>query len=491
MTKHLIPAAVLVALLALPAGGASAASGAPGGKLPLTTSSDEARSLYGQAQDLMDSVQREKARPLLERAVELDPDFALAHLLLARTQVRGADMRAILDHVDEMRTNVELSEGERLYLDGYFAGQKGDPAAQHDAYERLAEKYPHDERMLTLAGSLYAGVDDDKAIAYFRRAVDANPHWASGYNTLGYAYKGVGRNDEAAVAFEKAIEIEPDNPNGYDSYGELLLRMGRFDEAIASYERVLELEPLFPSAHMGIASGLLHLEKHDEARTRLHEIDAVAPHDGIRAGMCWALAVTYVDEGDLDAALAELEKNLQYSRNLNAAGRVGGDLFTIGRVLVHAGRVDEAERRFAESVAAARENAGDMERARKFVEVRAEQAAVLVETARGNYDAALEHAARYEALGVELNAPFMTPFVHAMRGQVALVRGDAETALEELRQGDTTDVMTMYRIAQAYERKGDKRSAREWYGYVETYRGSLNLDYSLVRHDAAKRLSAL
>ncbi|MBZ0267330.1 tetratricopeptide repeat protein [bacterium] len=485
MTKRVSVSAILLALLTL------GTAQADDGKMPLSTSSGEARGLYERAQTLMDSMQREKARPLLERAVELDPDFLMAQLLLARTQIRGADVRAIMDHVDERRAEVDLSEAERLYLEGVFAGRNGDRATQQERYEHLAELYPHDERVLTNAGGLYAGIDDDKAIGYFRRASEANPQWASGYNTLGYAYKGVGRNDEAAVAFRRAIEIEPDNPNGYDSYGELLLRMGRFEDAIASYERVLELEPLFPSAHMGIASGLLHLERHEEARARLRRIDDVAPHDGIRAGMCWALAVTWIDEGNPDAALAELEKNLQYSRNLDAPGRVGGDLFTIGRVLLHAGRVDEAEQRFAESIAAARENAAGNERALRFTEVRAEQAALLVATARGNYDAALEHAARYEAMGVELNAPFMTPLVHAMRGQIALARGNPELALEELQQADTTDVMTMYRIARAYERKGDRKSARDWYGYVDAYRGSLNLDYSLVRHEAARRLEAM
>ncbi len=459
--------------------------------MPITTSSDEARKLYVEARSLMDSSQRDRARPLLERATELDPDFVLAQLLLARTQLRGADVRAVMERAAEMQGAVEMSEAEALYLEAMLAGRRGDTETQRGSIERLGEMYPHDERVLTMVGGLHYGRDDELAIDYFRRAVEAAPDWASGYNTLGYAYKNVGRTEEAAVVFEKAIEIEPDNPNGYDSYGELLLRMGRFEDAIASYDRVLEIEPLFPSAQMGIASGLMHLGRHEEARARLREIDSIAPHDGVRSGMCWALAVTHVDEGDLDAALAEFDRNLQYSRNLEAVGSVAGDLFTIGRVQLEAGRIAEAEESFRESLAMSRENAAGDERNLRFVEAREHYLNALLATKRGEYDEALAHVARYETLAEELSPTFMVPQVHEFRGWIALERGDAETALEELFQGDATDVMTMYRIARAYEARGDAASARDWYGYVANYNGSLNLDYSMVRHRAAARRNVL
>jgi hypothetical protein len=49
----------------------------------------------------------------------------------------------------------------------------------------------------------------------------------------------------------------------------------------------------------------------------------------------------------------------------------------------------------------------------------------------------------------------------------------------------------MFRIAQAYQGLGDTAAARQWYEYVVTYRGGLNLSYSLVRHQAAEKLAVM
>ena len=55
---------------------------------------------------------------------------------------------------------------------------------------------------------------------------------------------------------------------------------------------------------MGVASNLLHQGRYEEARERLHDVFDIAPNDGIRSGVLWALSATYVDEGDFDKALS-------------------------------------------------------------------------------------------------------------------------------------------------------------------------------------------
>src|SRR5689334_23947927 len=59
----------------------------------------------------------------------------------------------------------------------------------------------------------------DKAIALFKKAVQADPKEANNHNNLGLAYKGAGKLDQAAKAFSDAIDTESNNSAAYINRG--------------------------------------------------------------------------------------------------------------------------------------------------------------------------------------------------------------------------------------------------------------------------------
>lgn len=64
---------------------ATALAEKPAGKIPVTTSSEEARSLYVKARDLNERLKATDAHKVFEAAVAKDPSFALGHLGVAQT----------------------------------------------------------------------------------------------------------------------------------------------------------------------------------------------------------------------------------------------------------------------------------------------------------------------------------------------------------------------------------------------------------------------
>jgi len=56
-----------------------------GDKIPITTSSNEARKLYLEGRDLLEKLRATDARHLFEQAAAKDPNFALAYVGLANT----------------------------------------------------------------------------------------------------------------------------------------------------------------------------------------------------------------------------------------------------------------------------------------------------------------------------------------------------------------------------------------------------------------------
>lgn len=469
----------------------SSAGLASDGKMPLTTSSSEAREAYLQAMQYMDKVQPEKARPLFEQAVAADPDFIMAYVGLARSQGVIKDTRTIMKKVVEMSTTVKMSDGETVFIQGLVAAINGDGATFVANTKKLGEMYPNDERVqLQLGGYYFGNSQYPEAIETFERGLQANPEFVPIYNLLGYSYRAMKQEKEAAATFKKAIELDPDNPNAYDSYAELLLKMGQYDTSIEAYEHALKIEPLFPSAQIGIAANLMHMGRHEEARMRLRKINDIAPNDGVRSGVCWALAVTYADEGNLDKAMEELNNNYELSAKIHDTSAMSIDLNNMGRVLIEAGKYEDAASKYSEAVAIIEES-DVAQRNKEFTRAGNMYNESLIALMEGNTAEAKTIATAFKAEVERLAPPgqFFPRRIHELFGVIALVEHDFDTALAELNQSDTTDVRNMYRIAQVYEGAGMQEEAREWYGHVVTYRGSLNFDYSFVRHKAENKLS--
>ena len=112
------------------------------GKIPITTSSTEARDLYLKGRDLAEKLRATDARRFYEQAVEKDKNFALGYVGLANT---APTTREFIDAVERASALAgSVSEGERHMIGGLDKGLKGDPAgvprALHGAGRAVPER---------------------------------------------------------------------------------------------------------------------------------------------------------------------------------------------------------------------------------------------------------------------------------------------------------------------------------------------------------------
>src|SRR5688572_26065935 len=122
------------------------------GKLPITTSSEDARKLYLQGRDLLEKLRGTDARRLFEQAVAKDPDFALAHVGLANTSGTTKEFIDATTRAGALATKV--SEGERHLILALEAGLKGDPKGNLAHLTELVRLLPNDERAHNQLGNL-------------------------------------------------------------------------------------------------------------------------------------------------------------------------------------------------------------------------------------------------------------------------------------------------------------------------------------------------
>ncbi|MFY9608417.1 MAG: tetratricopeptide repeat protein, partial [Blastocatellia bacterium] len=186
-------------------------AGSASGKIPLTTSSEEARKEFLQGRDLSEKLLTQDSIQHFDKALSLDPDFALAELNRAQVSPTGKEF---FDHLKKaVSLSDKASNGERLLILSNEAGANGNAAKQKEYLDQLVAAYPNDERAHFNLGGYYFGQQDmPQAIEHYKKATELAPTYSTAFNILGYAYRQNADYANAEQAFKKYIELIPNDP---------------------------------------------------------------------------------------------------------------------------------------------------------------------------------------------------------------------------------------------------------------------------------------
>ncbi len=480
--RRLSSLAVAALIASVPSAAAQTAHSA--GKVPISTASAEAKNDFLKGRTLAENLRAHESREFLRGAVAKDPNFALAHLNLANSAPTAKEFFEHLGHAVALAG--KASSGERLMILGAQSGANADPAKQLEQYQQLVAQFPKDERAHFLLGGSYFGQQDyDKAIEAYRRSTDIAPDFAPAYNIMGYAYRSAGRYPEAERAFKQYIELIPGDPNPYDSYAELLMKMGRFDESIAQYRKALEVNPQFAPSFLGIASNLAFQGKYDASRAEARKLYDGARNDGEKRAAMFQVTTTYAEEGKVDLALAELDKQYALGEKIGDAAAMAGDATSMGNVLLEAGKPAEALKRFEQAVQVVEasqlssEVKGNGKLIHRYNAARVAVATGELATAKREGDAFL----RASQAGKNR---FQIRLGHEVAGLIALEEKNYDAALAHLQQANQQDPYTLYRMGLAYDGKGDRAKAKEMFRSAADFNQLPTLNSAFAREKARK-----
>jgi tetratricopeptide (TPR) repeat protein len=454
------------------------------GKVPVTTTSAEARTAYLKGRELGENLRGHDSREFLMKAAAQDPGFALAQYLLALNAPTAKEFFVHLKKAVSLAP--KASEGERLMILGLEAGSNADTKKQREYYEKLVAAYPGDERAHFLLGGSYFGQQDyPKTIREYRTSVDVAPDFAPAYNLLGYALRATGDYAGAEKAFKKYIELIPGDPNPYDSYAELLMKMGRFDESIAMYRKALAVDANFAPSRTGIASNLMFQNKHEAARAEAWKAYQAARNDGERRGALFATAVAYADEGKFDQALAELKKEYAVAEKINDAAAMSADAVAMGNVLLEAGKPEEALKKYSHALEL-------QERSDLSQEVK-ENARLVHHYNLGRVAArtkdlarAKQHADAFMKGATAKKNDGQIRQAHELAGVIALKEKQFDQALTHLGKANQQDPYVLYLTGKAYKGKGDQGKAADMFRQAANFNALPTLNSAFVRAKAKK-----
>ena len=466
---------------------ASADATTKNGKIPVTTSSEDARKEFLAGRDLAEKLRITDSVAHYDKAISLDPNFALAELNRAQASPTGKEF---FEHLKKaVALSDKASDGERMLIQAAEAGANGDPTKQKEILEKLVAAYPNDERAHFNLGGYYFGQQDfTQAITHYKKATELAPDYSTAFNILGYAYRQNEAYSDAENAFKKYIELIPNDPNPYDSYAELLLKMGRFDEAITQYNKALSIEPNFINSHFGIAAALTYKGNATEAQAELQKMMQKARTDGERRTALFGQTVVALDSGKYDQALAEVEKQYAIAEKGNDSAGMTGDLQLKGTILLDMGKYEDARNAYEQALKTTTDSGLSNEikaNAARFEHYNLARVAIAkkdLATAKSETDTFRK--------GVEAakNANQLKQ-AHELAGRIALQEKNFDTAIAELSQANQQNPEVLYLLGWAYQEKGDATKAKDNYQRAAKFNSLPNLNYALVRHKAEKALT--
>jgi TolB-like protein/Flp pilus assembly protein TadD len=219
-----------------------------------------------------------KALPLLENALAIEPNYALAHGFAAWAH-------------------------EILFLRGGAREQNRLGAVRH---AQAAIAHGRDDAIaLTLGGFAIGMVAHDREAAReaFEAALALSPSTALTY-LLGGVVMGYGGDADRAIEWgERAHRLSPFDPIAYCAYMAMALghfQPGHYEEATSAARKMVQSNPNFSISHMVLAATLAKVGRLDEAKAAASRVKELQPGFTIR-GMC---AVTPID-ASLAASLSE------------------------------------------------------------------------------------------------------------------------------------------------------------------------------------------
>ncbi len=212
----------------------------------ITTSSPDAYKLYSEARTYHLQTNYWESLSVMQKALEIDPQFAMAWRSVAMSYsnlgIRPAKLEAITKAY-EFRDKV--SERERYIIEAdYYKSWETSYDKALEAYQRLLDLYPDDTIGNTNLGILYFELEEwDRAIALYERNLRNNPDDRLSTWNLIETYEAMGLYDNSHRIIERYLQRNPDNIDFLFKQINVYLYQGEYGQAQAQLEKVLSLDP--------------------------------------------------------------------------------------------------------------------------------------------------------------------------------------------------------------------------------------------------------
>jgi len=341
--------------------------------LKLPTANADAYTAYVKALALLDRADESgnptRAIELLERAIGLDAQFALAHAALAdafRARFGAERDATLLDRASRAAITAVRLDSDASSAHTALAAVQNESGKRDDAVTTLRHaidlRADDDEAHRLLGRILAAQGRVDEGVAQLKTAIQLRPTSFNHYVSLGFVLYASSRYPAALGAYQKAAEMRPNNAWPYEMLGATYQAQGETSRAIGNYEHAIRLGA---SAVAYTNRGVAYFSAGDYDKARNAFIEAIE-HEPRKASLHRDLGDTYLKLNRRDAARAEYERAIEVAQaTLTVNSQDPFSIVLIALCEANLGRRSRAERHATEAMALAPANRDIMFRSAK------------------------------------------------------------------------------------------------------------------------------
>jgi len=207
----------------------------------------------------------DRERKLLNQVQETNPDMYLIPFLLGETELKAANWKAAQEALERsLKLNPNFDQAMTALARAFHQQSQDEQALQW--VEKAIEANPQNLRAWYQKGWISMKVDPDRAMVAFEKALEIQPGFAMAHRDLGMILLQKGRYKEAATHLEQAADLGLEHAKLYNFLGIAYSRTGRYQEAVKVYSRALSKEPEFAEAHLNLSYVYEKLNRPQSAR---------------------------------------------------------------------------------------------------------------------------------------------------------------------------------------------------------------------------------
>jgi Flp pilus assembly protein TadD len=449
--------------------------------LSVTTSSSEARGLYEAGIHTWEVLQIDSALKRWRIAINVDPHFALAHLLLSYCTPDPVEEQVERQKAKSLGNDV--TPGERLLITWLSGVRENDYLSGIIAMNELLQQYPKDKQLLLWAGSwLFHEKEYELAQKRLEEAVAIDADFAPALNDLSYVYAYQGDYKQALGVMQHYVELLPNEPNPQDSYAEMLRMAGRYDDALEHYRAALGIDPNFHSSQLGIADTYSLMGQQKKARREYFNARVLATDKATELEDVLQSAFTYVRDRDslgadqafegvaqqahraavpvIEAEAWRMRARLQFIAT--SADLVGIDSSHAGKhfALIHRKHLQRPEVEYlarADQVLKEAKAISESDRQEEYALVLRERAEAA--GSRGLFAEADAAVAQLDAMASDSPSSAIQHALNGAKGAVLVYEGNYDQAVALLER-DNENAFSLFRLAYAGQKNGGGQVAQ-------------------------------
>lgn len=284
----------------------------------ITSSHPEALRYFQEGMHYQNRADYTKSIPLMELAVAIDPEFAMAYRSLAVAYSNlGYNSEAKIHLQKAFDLSEKVSERERYYILGdYYRNSENSQDKAIEAYTKLLELYGDDTIGNNNLGILYMSQEQwDKAIKHFEINTQNHINNYFSYSNLANVYISKGEFEQALKVLEGYLNDVSEHPRIYGGLANIHLLQGKYDLAVTEADKAFALSPDFFEHHYIKGSAYFlqgDLVRAEAEYQNLLKTDQPAAHYMANN----SLSTLYLAQGKFAAAQLQLEQGIDLAEML-------------------------------------------------------------------------------------------------------------------------------------------------------------------------------